>query len=80
MGKPLMIQDDDHRRIERLKARLGVGTKIDIVRAGMDLLEQEASRRERLERWKRAAARVASHSRQVNAEFQRHSRLKRVRP
>ncbi|MBI3492633.1 MAG: hypothetical protein HY047_12770 [Acidobacteria bacterium] len=80
MGKPLMIQHADDRRIEQLKARLGVSRKIDIVRAGMDLLEQQAARQERTERWKRAAARVAADSRRVNAEFQRHSRFKRVRP
>lgn len=77
MGKPLMIQEDDDRRIERLKRRLGIETKIDVVRAGMDLLEHEASRRDRLERWKRAAARVVSESGRVNAEFRVHSLLKR---
>ena len=78
MGKPLMIQEADDRRIEQLKARLGIATKIDVVRAGMSLLEQEALRRERLEQWKRAAARVASDSARVNAEFRKHSRLKRL--
>ena len=77
MGKPLMIQEGDDRRIERLKARLGIDTKIDVVRAGMDLLEQHAERQERLERWKRAASRVTAESRRVNAEFRPHSRLKR---
>ena len=74
----MMIQEDDDRRIERLKQRLGIATKIDVVRAGMALLEQEAVRRERLERWKRAVARVASDSARVNAEFRVHSRLKRL--
>ena len=77
MGKPLMIQEDDDRRIEQLKRRLGIDTKIDVVRAGMELLEQQALRSERLARWKRAAARVASESARVNAEFRTHSRLKR---
>ena len=77
MGKPLMIQEADDLRIERLKQRLGIGTKIDVVRAGMALLEQDALRRERLQQWKRAAARVASSSGRVNAEFRTHSRLKR---
>jgi hypothetical protein len=77
MGKPLMIQEDDDRRIERLKERLGIATKIDVVRAGMALLEQDALRRERLEQWKRAAARVAVDSARVNAAFRVHSRLKR---
>lgn len=72
-----MIQEDDDRRIERLKRRLGIETKIDVVRAGMALLEQDALRRERLEQWKRAAARVASDSARVNAEFRARSVLKR---
>jgi hypothetical protein len=80
MGRPLMIQEDDHRRIERLKQRLGIATKIDVVRAGMALLEQDALRRERLEQWQRAAARVAVDSARVNAEFRPHSRLKRLTP
>ena len=78
MGKPLMIQEDDDRRIVRLKRRLGISTKIDVVRAGMALLEEEALRRERLEQWKRAAARVAAESARVNAEFRTQSRLKRL--
>ena len=77
MGKPLMIQEDDDRRIEQLKRRLGIATKIDVVRAGMALLEQDALRRERLERWSRAAGHVAADSARVNAEFRLHSRLKR---
>lgn len=78
MGKPLMIQEDDDRRIERLKRRLGIGRKVDVVRAGMALLEEQAERAERARRWKRAAATVAATSREVNADFRRHSRLKRA--
>ena len=77
MGRPLMIQEDDDRRIERLKRRLGIATKIDVVRAGMTLLEQDALRRERMVQWKRAAASVAAESAVVNAEFRQSSRLKR---
>lgn len=77
MGKPLMIQEGDDRRIERLKVRLGINRKIDVVRAGMDLLEQHAAREERIARWKHAAPRVAAESRRINAEFRAHSRLKR---
>jgi len=78
MGKPLMIQEEDDRRIESLKRRLGIQRKVDVLRAGIDLLEREAERRERIQRWKRAAAVVASTSREVNAEFQAHSRLNRI--
>ena len=78
MGKLLMIQEEDERRIESLKRRLGIRHKVDVLRAGIDLLEREAERRDRIRRWKRAAALVAPTSREVNAEFQAHSRLKRV--
>jgi hypothetical protein len=78
MGKPLMIQEEDDRRIESLRRRLGIQHKVDVLRAGIDLLEKEAERGERIRRWKRAAALVAPTSREVNAEFRAHSRLKKV--
>ena len=77
MGKPLMIREDDHRRIDRLKAQLGIDAKIDIVRAGLELLEERAAREVRVARWKTAAARAAPESRRVNADFRKHSRLRR---
>ena len=77
MGKLLMIQPDDDRRIERLKRRLGIERKVDVVRAGIDLLEAQAQRQERAARWRRAARAVAPTSRQANAEFRPYSRLKR---
>jgi hypothetical protein len=76
MGKHLMIQKEDERRIESLKVRLGVKSKVDVLRAGIDLLEQEVERRERILRWKRATALVAPASQEVNAEFRMQSRLK----
>ena len=54
MGKPLMLREEDDRRIVRLKRRLKAPSKVQVVRAGLDLLEKEADRREKLERWKRA--------------------------
>ena len=72
-----MIQEADDRRIEKLKRRLGIERKVDVMRAGLELLEREAERRERIGRWKRAAALVAPASRTVNAEFRAHSSLKR---
>jgi hypothetical protein len=77
MGKPLMIQEEDERRIDTLKRRLKIARKVDIVRAGIELLEKEADRRERVLRWKRAAALAAKTSREVNADFRTYSRLKR---
>ncbi len=78
MGRPLMIQEKDERRIESLKKRLGIQRKVDVLRAGIDLLEKEAERRERVSRWRKAAALVAGTSRKINAEFQSHSRMKRI--
>ncbi len=78
MGRPLMIQEKDERRIESLKKRLGIQRKVDVLRAGIDLLEKEAERRERIRRWRKAAALVAGTSRKINAEFQLHSRMKRI--
>jgi hypothetical protein len=78
MGKPLMIQEEDERRIESLKRRLGIQHKVDVLRAGIDLLEKQADRMERIRRWKRSAALVTQTSREVNAGFQKHSRLKRT--
>jgi hypothetical protein len=77
MGKPLMIQEEDDRRIDVLKRRLKIARKVDIVRAALELLEKEADRRDRILRWKRAAAMAAATSREVNADFQPYSRLKR---
>lgn len=78
MGRPLMIQEEDERRIETLKRKLGIQRKVDVLRAGIDLLEKEAERRERVRRWKKAVALVARTSREINAEFQTHSRMKRI--
>ena len=78
MGKPLTIQDDDDRRIEELKGRMGVPTKIAVVRAGLDLLERETQRRARIERWREAARAAAPTSREVNAEFRPHTRMKKL--
>ena len=77
MGKPLMIQEEDERRIDTLKRRLKIARKVDILRAGIELLEKEADRRERVLRWKRSAALVAKTSREVNADFRPYSRMKR---
>ncbi len=78
MGKPLMLQAADAERIEALKRRLGARTKIDVVRSALDLLERNAEKMERVARWRKAAAMVASESRKVSREFQRHSRLGRL--
>ena len=76
MGMPLMIQKEDNQRIEDLKKDLHIRKKIDVIRAGLDLLEKEAQRIKRIKRWKHAAKLVAKSSQAVNKEFQHHSRIK----
>jgi hypothetical protein len=73
MGKPLMIQEHDDERITALKDRLGLRTKVDVVRRGLDLLESEAERIARVDRWRRAAKAAAPTSKAVNADFRRCS-------
>lgn len=77
MGKPLMIQPEDEERIEALKAKLHARTKVEVVRAGLQLLEKETERRDRIERWRKSARLVTETSAKVNQEFQRYSRFKR---
>jgi hypothetical protein len=77
MGKPLMIQKEDAEKIEALKEKLGAKTKIEVVRAGLHLLELQAERQFRIERWKCATRVAMTGSAEVNREFQKHSRIKR---
>ncbi len=76
MGIPLMIQAKDHLRIEHLKKDFGIHKKIDVIRAGLDLLEKEALRIKKVKRWKHAAKLVAKSSSEVNKEFQPYARIK----
>lgn len=76
MGTPLMIQDSDNQRIEDLKKDLHIQKKIDVVRAGLALLEKEVARIKKIKRWKQAAKLVAKNSLAVNKAFQPHSRMK----
>ena len=69
VGKPLMLRDDDDKRIERLKKRLGAPTKVQVVRSALDLLEAKADREEKIARWKRIVPLIAEESARVNAEF-----------
>jgi hypothetical protein len=78
MGRPLMLQDADAERIEHLKQRLDVRTKIDVVRRALDLLERDADRTDRVARWRRAVKIAAPESARVSREFRRVSRLRRL--
>lgn len=77
MSKVLTIQDQDSLRITQLMHSFHIKKQIDVVRAGLDLLEKEHLRIKQVERWKRATIAVAENSKEVNQEFQKYSRLKR---
>ena len=78
MGVPLMLQEDDARRIESLKKRIGVRTKVDVVRAGLDMLERAAERAERVQRWERAVRLAGGESRRALRDFRKHNRVSRI--
>lgn len=75
MGKPLMLQEADAKRLEALKRRIRARSKVDVVRRALALLEREAERAERVVRWARAARVAAPESRRVNREFRAAARL-----
>lgn len=76
MSKLLTIQDKDRKRIENLMKDFHIKKQIDVLRAGLDLLEKESLRLKKIKRWKQAAKAVAKNSQSVNKEFQKFSRLK----
>jgi hypothetical protein len=78
MGVPLMIQDKDNQLIEQLKKDCGIHKKIDVIRAGLILLQKEVARTKKAKRWKQAAQLVSKNSGETNKAFQRHSRIKRI--
>ncbi len=73
-----MIQAEDDAKIEDLKQRTGAKSKVEVVRAGLRLLEIETQRLARIERWKKAAQLVAKQSATINHEFQKLSRIHRT--
>lgn len=79
MSKLLIIQDKDRERIEHLMRDLRIKKQIDVIRAGLGLLEQQVLRVRKIKCWKQAAKAVAENSQSINKEFQKHSRLKKIR-
>ncbi len=68
-----MIQEADNRRIEHLKKDFGIQKKIDVIRAGLDLLERESLRIKKIKRWKLATKLVTKSSNTINKKFQKHA-------
>jgi len=75
MAKPMMIQQADDEKIEKLKKRLGSKSKVEVVRRALELLELEVNRAERVKRWQRATSLVGSSGMDVMREFQNPKRF-----
>ena len=71
-----MIREEDHRRLERLKRKLKAQTKAQVFRAALNVLEKEADRADRIQRWKKAVSLVTESSKETLHEFQPHSLFK----
>jgi hypothetical protein len=78
MGKPLMIQKQDNEKIEELKERLGMKTKIEVLRSALVLLEEKLSKEARINRWKKASKIVGTSSMEVLKEFQTEKRFENL--
>lgn len=78
MGKPITIQDDDDNRIEALKAKTGAKSKVEVIRAALRLLEDDVARKERVDRWKRAARIIGDSGLETLKEFQTADRFKKL--
>jgi hypothetical protein len=78
MGKPLMIQEHDNDKIEELKVKLGMKTKIEVLRTALVLLEEKLSKEARIKRWQKASRIVGSTSMEVLKEFQTKKRFEKL--
>ncbi len=64
-----MLREEDAERIEAMRLRLKLGTKIAVVRQALDLLDARLDRETRVTRWKRVVPLVAAESARVNREM-----------
>jgi hypothetical protein len=71
MGKSITLQDEDLRRIETLKVKIGASTKVEVLRVALEMLERDVERRLKVERWQRAATLVGQTSAEVNRAFRK---------
>ncbi len=78
MGKPFTIQIEDEEKIEELKIKMGAKTKIEVVRKALEVLEVELQRKQKVQRWMRAAKIVADSDLEIMQEFQTKDRFKNL--
>ena len=72
-----MLRNEDSLRIARLKHRLHAKSKAEVIRRGIELVEKEIERRDRIARWRRAAQLVAHRDLDTLRDFRTHSLLLR---
>lgn len=56
MGKSLMMKKEDHKKIESLMKLTGLKSKVDVIRTALSLLENDVSRKARVNRLKKSAS------------------------
>ena len=78
MGKPFTIQIEDEEKIEALKTKLGAKTKTEVVRKALEVLEADLQRKQKIQRWMRAAKIVADSDSEIMQEFQIKDRFKNL--
>lgn len=76
MGKPFTIQIEDDLKIEDLKKKTGLKTKIEVVRMALNVLESELTKKQKIQRWAKAAKIVGDADLEILKEFQTKDRFK----
>ncbi len=71
MSVLLKILEQDDKKIEQLRRRLGLKSKVAVVREGLQMLEQKIEREKKLQAYRRAArlAAVDEARREILGEF-----------
>jgi hypothetical protein len=78
MGKPFTIQIEDDLKIEDLKKKTGLKTKIEVVRMALNVLEFELAKQQKIQRWAKAAKIVGEVDFETLKEFQTKDRFKNL--
>ncbi|MEQ1721540.1 MAG: hypothetical protein ABL930_00060 [Pseudobdellovibrio sp.] len=76
MGKPFTIQIEDDLKIEDLKKKTGLKTKIEVVRMALNVLESELVKKQKIQRWAKVAKIVGDADLEILKEFQTKDRFK----
>lgn len=69
MSSLLKLKDEDLVRIENVKSKLKLDTKVSVLRYALELVEKEIDRSEKIKKWERVAKRASKNSMRVNKEF-----------